>query len=243
MSVNLWSVYKITNILNNKIYIGQSKNPQARWGCHKANINKNNHLYLSMKKYGINNFTFEIIAQTKQIYNIDKLEVICIAQYNSMDRDFGYNKNSGGNANKIVSQETRLKLSKASKGRQTRLGSICSDETKKILSEKNKGNTYRVGVIVSDETKAKLSNINTGKRHCQKTLEKMKYSMLGKNKGENNGMYGKKSLQAKLSQEQADKIRQEYAKDNISCAKLGIIYGVSKKTILNILHNKIYIRK
>lgn len=64
--------------------------------------------------------------------------------------------------------------------------------------------------------------------------------MIGKNVGSNNGMFGKKSSHAKLTQKQAMDIRVEYATGEISMLKLALKYGVSKRTILNILHGKIY---
>lgn len=53
-------IYKITNKLNNKCYIGQSVSIFYRWYQHR-NKKSNLHLYNSFDKYGINNFTFEII--------------------------------------------------------------------------------------------------------------------------------------------------------------------------------------
>ena len=62
-------IYKITNKLNNKVYIGQSINIPKRFGEHKRNaFNKNTHtyyypLYKAIRLYGIDNFTFEVLEQ------------------------------------------------------------------------------------------------------------------------------------------------------------------------------------
>lgn len=64
--------------------------------------------------------------------------------------------------------------------------------------------------------------------------------MLGKNAGAENGMFGKRSPNAKLTVETAGQIRSEYAGGKISMKKLAEKYGVSKKTILNIIHERIY---
>lgn len=245
MKVILWSIYKITNLLNNKIYIGQTKNIKNRWSRHKsdAKLGKkyNSHLYEAMRKYGTNNFICEIIVQTQNIEDIDALEVICIQQYNSLNRTIGYNISAGGQTNKLVSAETREKLSKSLKGRISPMkGKNLSQETKDLLSLANKGNTYRLGVKVTDKTKQLLSNINKGKKISEDTLKKMSQSMIGKNAGDKNGMFGQKSIHAKLTQNQAIKIRHEYAVGDISMIDLSKKYNVSKKTIFNILHNKIY---
>ncbi len=56
-------IYKITNTINGKAYVGQTvqSNPRARWYQHKENAKKQKHpLYCAMRKYGVHNFKFEI---------------------------------------------------------------------------------------------------------------------------------------------------------------------------------------
>jgi group I intron endonuclease len=241
----VWSIYRIKNLLNSKIYIGQTKDPKTRWSRHKsdARLGKkyNWYLYDAMRKYGVDNFIFEVIAQTKYIEEVDRLEILLIEQYKSTDRNFGYNISEGGQSNKLVSVETREKQSKAAKGRKPWNKNIpCSEETKKLLSEANKGKKFRLGVKASAETKKILSNINLGKKASEETIEKMSRSMMGKNAGKKNGMYGRKSSHAKLTQEQASEIRSEYKLGGTTLIALALKYEVSKKTILNIVHNKIY---
>lgn len=63
----MFQIYKIKNNLNNKVYIGSSIDVERRWRQHKeASINEKDHHYnyplmIAFRKYGINNFTFEII--------------------------------------------------------------------------------------------------------------------------------------------------------------------------------------
>ena len=62
-------IYKITNNINNKIYIGCSKNIEHRWLAHKSeSILENNQQYnysihKAFRKYGLDNFSFEIIEE------------------------------------------------------------------------------------------------------------------------------------------------------------------------------------
>ena len=90
-------VYKITNLKNNKIYIGASTSLFKRWERHiSAAYNKNNKeydkaLYRAVRKYGVNNFSFQIIEITTDIYEREKY---WIAYYNSKNN--GYNETLGG---------------------------------------------------------------------------------------------------------------------------------------------------
>lgn len=91
-------IYKITNKINNKIYIGQSWNINDRIRKHKSAECQNKHLKASIDKYGLENFSFKTIICFKdgpftQKY-LDKFERFYIKQYNSINKINGYNKNS-----------------------------------------------------------------------------------------------------------------------------------------------------
>ena len=62
-------IYKITNTITNDFYIGSSKDVKRRWAVHKCqstwNDNPNKQLYQDMKKYGLNNFEFQVIAEVE----------------------------------------------------------------------------------------------------------------------------------------------------------------------------------
>lgn len=62
-------IYRIKNPINNKIYIGSTKNIEARWAKHRAllrhNKHQNAHLQNAWNKYGENAFIFEVIEECK----------------------------------------------------------------------------------------------------------------------------------------------------------------------------------
>lgn len=95
-------IYKITNKINNKCYIGQTiKSAKQRWeehqrhafGSHPNDVNKT--LYKAIRKYGLENFTFEVIQDNIETYEqLDKAEIYWIDFYNGFIR--GYNETLGG---------------------------------------------------------------------------------------------------------------------------------------------------
>ena len=56
-------LYKITNIINNKKYIGITNNYKKRWSNHRCGNSKNMVIAKAIKKYGKENFLFEIIKK------------------------------------------------------------------------------------------------------------------------------------------------------------------------------------
>lgn len=111
-----WLIYSITNILNGKVYIGQTRQGLARRKgehIHRFNLGERDHkLYRAMRKHGIENFKFEVLCSALKLEYLDQLEVEFISQFNSFHR--GYNMTCGGDS---VSDETRAKIGAALKGR------------------------------------------------------------------------------------------------------------------------------
>lgn len=170
-------VYKHTNKVNGKVYIGITgrKNPKYRWNNGKGYI-ENKHFWRSIKKYGWNKgFAHEILYSGLSEKQAEVMEVSLIAYYDSTDENKGYNKSPGGG---IQSEEARQKISKANKGRKF------TEEHKQKISESSKGK------IFSEEHKQKLSKSNKGQIRSEETRQKMKDNHADIN-GKNNPMYGK----------------------------------------------------
>lgn len=114
-------IYKFTNKVNNKVYIGKTCNTLSRrYSQHKYKAKADPeycYFYRAINKYGIENFNFEAIdtatAKTKEeLSNIlSELEAKYIALYDSHNREKGYNLTDGGEGcpGIIVSDETKQK--------------------------------------------------------------------------------------------------------------------------------------
>lgn len=88
-------IYKITNIINNKIYIGSAAYYDKRIGDHVSNLRKgkhhNKHLQFAWNKYNENNFVFEILEKVDCKENLRDREQYYIDLYRPFDPNIGYN--------------------------------------------------------------------------------------------------------------------------------------------------------
>lgn len=163
-------IYKITNLVNGKIYIGQSKDIYKRWKEHRYNIANKKYesciLYKAIKKYGIDNFEFSVVESCK-IEDLNIREEYYIRKYKTYVgfKDCnGYNMTLGGEGNNggYKSPEWRKKVSEANKGRKSW----------------NKGKKYSL-----PHMKGRFSGKNNpfyGKHHTKEAKKKLRDSHLGK---------------------------------------------------------------
>ena len=93
-------IYKITNQINGHSYIGLSTHIEDRWDYHKDPYNwdreKDKALYIAIKKYGIDNFNFEILEECSP-EQLSEKEKFYIAKYDTFHN--GYNMTAGGEDN------------------------------------------------------------------------------------------------------------------------------------------------
>jgi group I intron endonuclease len=193
-------VYKVTNIINGKIYVGKTKYDHiTRFNghCKDALIGGSNFAFhASIRKYGKENFKVECLAKSESEKKLLTLEIFYIKKFNcTVDTKLGYNMTLGGESG-IQTDVVKKKIGDANRLR------IYSEETKKKISDGNKGKVW------SEERKKEWSNRLTGsgnpmfgknrqptmlgKKHSKKTKEKLRKLRLGKlSSGENNGMFGR----------------------------------------------------
>lgn len=142
MYIDKPGIYSITNIKNNKRYIGQASSFYRRFGVHLSTLRNNKHdnIYLqnSWNKYGEESFKFEILEELEIIDKnvLAEREQYWMDYYNCYDRDYGYNINPSSTENPMLGQthteEARKKISEAAKGRKL------SEEAKQKLIESRK---------------------------------------------------------------------------------------------------------
>ena len=159
-------VYKITNTVNGKSYIGISIHEPEKDRIQKHLSGHGNRIIANaVKKYGKEAFVYEVLEANVFDEFLPDLEVAYIANFNTVVPN-GYNLTSGGEAAKTLSDETRRKIGEAGKGRQH------SIEARRKMSEARKGKT------LSAEHRRKISEANKGKtrseEHCRKISEARK---------------------------------------------------------------------
>lgn len=145
------TVYKITNLINGKMYIGQTKGPlRVRWLQHCKARSHATAVRNAIQKYGQDNFTIAPIFETVCPVILSYKEIEFIKNLNSLAPN-GYNLTEGGE------------------------GSKHSDSTKKKLSEARKGALNPMfGKQLSAEHRAKISAALTGNKRPQAVKDKIR---------------------------------------------------------------------
>lgn len=92
MDENIYSIYLITNKINGKKYVGFTNDPKRRWKDHRS---RNSVIGKALRKYGRENFSFEIIYQSKDAEHcLSVMEPYFIAEHDAFNN--GYNISTGG---------------------------------------------------------------------------------------------------------------------------------------------------
>lgn len=201
-------IYKTTNLINNKIYIGQDS--------------KNNPKYLgsgviflkALKKYNKNNFSKEIIDSATSIEELNLKEIFWINKFNSTNQKIGYNISLGGSGISLSKEILRKKSDKAKK-EGTYLGENNGNFKYKI-TEKELYYFYITQNLKIDEI-AKYYG-------CYRTVistNLKRYGII-------------KPLTNKYGFNQDDLYRY-YMINNLSYADISKIYGCSNKTIFKVI--------
>lgn len=132
-----YCVYCHTNKINQKKYVGITRNvPERRWNNGRGYVN-NKYFSRAIEKYGWHNFFHEILYTDLSKEQAEEIEVQLIREYDSANPEHGYNIELGGNGTGRIKDETRKRISEALKGH------ICSEETKRKISIANSGKSRR----------------------------------------------------------------------------------------------------
>lgn len=248
-------IYKVTNLINGKCYIGQTTHDlEWRKKYHIYNTKYCKNYFLNaLKKYGENNFNWEIIDTANSQKELDEKEKYYISFYKTLNKNLGYNLRDGGNGgtpneqarlNMSKAQKKRflnpnelLKLSKARKGKIGTMKGKHHTEENKIkmreiskLSYMNGRINNRKGIKLSEETKQKIRDANKNMIFSEETRKKI-----------SEGVKGIKHPQHRLTESQVYRIKwiAKYCKPEYRYwTKIAKSLNVSLSMINKIIYNE-----
>lgn len=148
-------IYKITNTINNKIYIGKDTKSDINYFGSGLLINR------AIMKYGRENFIKEIIDETDDYEELSLKEIYWIDKYKSFNREIGYNITKGGDGGDTISNHPdidiiRDKISKNNPKKGKKYEDVFGEEKSKIYKEKLKQKIHKN--ILSPQSKLKNQN-------------------------------------------------------------------------------------
>ena len=200
-----YGIYKITNLIDGKMYIGKHKTSNIDDGYMGSGI----HIGRAIKKYGVENFRKEWLMFCEDEEEMNYMERVYVDQ-TWVDRSDTYNIALGGEGGsgkgvlngmfgKTATEETRKKLSAALKGKpawnkgltmpesarkkqsNALKGRHLSAEARRKLSEARKGKTaWNKGKKFSEESRKKMSEAHKGKKFSKESRKKMSEAHKGK---------------------------------------------------------------
>lgn len=206
------SIYKITCLINDKIYIGQTvQNPPIkRWLDHYDEMNRTNNqllLYRALRRWGIENFTFQILEENIELSKLNEKEIYYITKFKSNQKKYGYNLTRGGQLS------TRAKLDES--------------KVREIIDYiKNENEKTFVDIAkIFGVSREMISDINTGETWYFKT--------------EHYPIRDNSNFKNKLTEDDVYDIY-DLLRRNVSLSEIAKEYNVSITNISNINRGKIY---
>ena len=160
-------IYLLRNVVNGKVYVGQSVNCHMRLKQHIKESKRNrsrSHLYKAMRKHGHDSFEMEIleeVAMTTQDH-LDDRECYWIKRLDACNPSTGYNFRPGGQQNQVVDAEARERISAKLRGR----------KQPPELVERNKQS--HIGIPCTESAKLKISAFHAGKTLDRDAAEAIK---------------------------------------------------------------------
>lgn len=230
----MYKIYKYTNLINGKIYIGQTKNSLEQRALNGTNYKGSRYFYNAIQKYGWNNFIPEILEDGLSLDKANIREEYYISLFNSTDPNIGYNIRLGGQ-NSDLSDETK---------------NIISAKAKERYKDKTKNPMF--GKTHSIESIKKMRELKVGKNNpmFDKILSIESRKLISEHhKGANNPIHNHNFTE--IERTQMSKRFSEYAKEwskKVICIEDNLTfdtitsaadyYGVKKSTLSGHLNGR-----
>lgn len=238
---NTSGIYMVVNLINDKKYIGQSKNIKKRFQSHhlidyknENNCNYNTKFYQAIRKYGIDNFEVVILKLCEE-KELDDLEIKYIKEFDTFKN--GYNSTEGGQfwSPNIHSEETEEKR------KQTR------EKNKSLMSENHpraKLTNQQVWDIrqryIDGESIKEIYNDFKDLYTNQQTFKRIVLGQTYVTVGNIPTKEQVRHTNARLTDVQVKEIRNSYKKGVVSYRELGEKYGLSESSIAAIIKRETY---
>lgn len=215
--------YRITNLITEKIYIGKAVDVTKRWSQHKTAAKRQDSndfsiLHRAMLKYGFDQFIIEQLSKHETEAEALAQETLFIEQYQSRNRDIGYNITEGGEGSS---------------------GYVHTDAAKRRMSEIKKmayvgegnpfyGKTHSIDTrtLISEFASTRTSENNPfyGKKHSEESLQKIKQNHFDKPK--------------RFSEDDIAYMRYQKKVLKMTYLEIAKECGVHWKTIANAVHGR-----
>lgn len=164
-------IYKITNLINGKIYIGKHSTNTINDGY----MGSGSLIKKAIEKYGVENFTKEYLAFCDTEDKLNWLERFYIKKLHSRIFDGNYNLTDGGEGVTGYKHSEEIKRKIKENSAKTNLGKHLSETTKNKISESKKGQFH----YNSEETRKKISEANKGKHISEEAKKKISDTLKG----------------------------------------------------------------
>lgn len=218
-------VYEISNMVNEKCYIGSAIDIDSRFNMHKRDLNHrkhhNRHLQRAWNKYGEKSFDFHVVLMCSED-NLLFYEQRIIDAKKATNINNGYNisPTAGSQLGFKHSQKTKEHWSRTRKGRSPWNKGLknpytISDETREKLSK------VRMGHPTSDETRQKISKALMGHSVSKETRKKISKTSIGRShpyKGKTGMFTHSEETKKKMSMSHKGKVVSEETRRNMSIA-------------------------
>lgn len=211
--MSIYTIYKATNTINGKVYIGFDSNWPVRKRQHLRSAEKNSKFlfHCALREYGPDAFEWEAICQSKDgNHLLNEMEHHFIKEYNSFYLNGqGYNMTLGGDGflGYKRTDEERRRIS------QSKTGIPRSEETKRRISESKRN------LPLSEKQKSQLTLLHETLR--KRTCSEEHLMRLKRMREKNTGSTRSEETKRKISQSKTGKKLTKEHKENISISQTG----------------------